>query len=100
MDFNDILQIIISPTTAAFALAAIGLNFHYGLTGLLNMGVAGFMLIGMYGYGISVSHGVPAWARPHHRHCRRHIVLAAARLANAAATEATTSPSSPSRLRR
>ena len=61
MDFNDILQIIISPTTAAFALAAIGLNFHYGLTGLLNMGVAGFMLIGMYGYGISVSHGVPAW---------------------------------------
>ncbi len=28
MDFNDILQIIISPTTAAFALAAIGLNFH------------------------------------------------------------------------
>ena len=61
MDFNDILQIIVSPTTAAFALAAIGLNFHYGLTGLLNMGVAGFMLIGMYGYGISVSHGVPAW---------------------------------------
>jgi len=61
MDFNDILQIVISPTTAAFALAAIGLNFHYGLTGLLNMGVAGFMLIGMYGYGISVSHGVPAW---------------------------------------
>ena len=62
MDFNDILQIVISPTTAAFALAAIGLNFHYGLTGLLNMGHAGFMLIGMYGYGISVAHGLPAWA--------------------------------------
>jgi len=61
MDFNDILQVIISPTTAAFAIAAIGLNFHYGLTGLLNMGHAGFMLIGMYGYAISVSHGVPAW---------------------------------------
>ena len=61
MDFNDILQIIVSPTTAAFALAAIGLNFHYGLTGLLNMGHAGFMLIGMYGYGISVAHGLPAW---------------------------------------
>lgn len=62
MDFNDILQIIVSPVTAAFALAAIGLNFHYGLTGLLNMGQAGFMLIGMYGYAISVSHGLPAWA--------------------------------------
>lgn len=62
MDFNDILQIVVSPVTAAFALAAIGLNFHYGLTGLLNMGQAGFMLIGMYGYAISVSHGLPAWA--------------------------------------
>jgi len=57
MDINDILQIIVSPTTAAFALAAIGLNFHYGLTGLLNMGQAGFMLIGMYGYAITIAQG-------------------------------------------
>lgn len=61
MDINDILQIIVSPTTAAFALAAIGLNFHYGLTGLLNMGQAGFMLIGMYGYAITVSQGGSMW---------------------------------------
>lgn len=61
MDINDILQIIVAPTTAAFALAAIGLNFHYGLTGLLNMGQAGFMLIGMYGYGITVSQGGSMW---------------------------------------
>jgi branched-chain amino acid transport system permease protein len=61
MDFNDILQIIFSPTTAAFALAAIGLNFHYGLTGLLNMGHAGFMLIGMYGYAITVAQGGSIW---------------------------------------
>ena len=61
MSITDILQIIISPTTAAFALAAIGLNFHYGLTGLLNMGHAGFMLIGMYGYGITVRDGHSMW---------------------------------------
>jgi neutral amino acid transport system permease protein len=61
MDINDILQIIVSPTTAAFALAAIGLNIHYGLTGLLNMGHAGFMLIGMYGYAITVAQGGSMW---------------------------------------
>lgn len=61
MDFwigllTSILQAIISPTTAAFVLAAIGLNIHFGFTGLMNMGQAGFMLIGAYGFGISVSY--------------------------------------------
>ncbi|MFT4232447.1 MAG: branched-chain amino acid ABC transporter permease [Leucobacter sp.] len=51
----SILQTAISPTTAAFALAAIGLNVHFGFTGLMNMGQAGFMLIGAYGFGISVA---------------------------------------------
>lgn len=50
---TNALTTIITPTTAAFALAAIGLNIHFGLTGLLNMGHAGFMLIGMYGFGIT-----------------------------------------------
>ncbi|WP_062202388.1 branched-chain amino acid ABC transporter permease [Demequina salsinemoris] len=50
-----------APTTAAFALAAIGLNFHFGLTGLLNMGHAGFMLLGMYGYAITVREGGGMW---------------------------------------
>lgn len=61
MDFADLLtdagREIFAPTTAAFALAAIGLNFHFGLTGLLNMGHAGFMLVGMYGYAITVREG-------------------------------------------
>ena len=57
----DILREAIAPTTAAFALAAIGLNFHFGLTGLLNMGQAGFMLLGMYGYAITVREGGPIW---------------------------------------
>ena len=51
---NNVLMQAFAPATAAFALAAIGLNFHFGMTGLLNMGHAGFMLIGMYGYGITL----------------------------------------------
>lgn len=53
---------IFAPATAAFALAAIGLNFHFGLTGLLNMGQAGFMLLGMYGFAIATREGWPIWA--------------------------------------
>ncbi|WP_296665340.1 branched-chain amino acid ABC transporter permease [Demequina sp.] len=57
----DVLRTAIAPSTAAFALAAIGLNFHFGLTGLLNMGHAGFMLLGMYGFAISLQAGWPIW---------------------------------------
>jgi len=57
----DALAEVFAPTTAAFAIAAIGLNFHFGLTGLLNMGVAGFMLVGMYGYAITTQNGAPIW---------------------------------------
>lgn len=63
MDFwTDLLQAIVqtalSPTTAAFAIAAIGLNIHFGFTGLMNMGQAGFMLVGAYGFAISVMSGL------------------------------------------
>lgn len=67
MDFwtgllTSILQTAISPTTAAFVLAAIGLNIHFGFTGLMNMGQAGFMLVGAYGFGVSVSYfGLGFW---------------------------------------
>jgi branched-chain amino acid transport system permease protein len=50
---------LIAPTTAAYALAAIGLNLHFGYTGLLNMGQAGFMLLGAYGFGIATIAGAP-----------------------------------------
>jgi neutral amino acid transport system permease protein len=52
---------IAAPTTAAYAIAAIGLNVHFGYTGLLNMGQAGFMLIGAYGFGITLVAGGPIW---------------------------------------
>ncbi|MBO1806197.1 ABC transporter permease subunit [Leucobacter ruminantium] len=55
---ESILQTALSPVTAAFAIAAIGLNVHFGFTGLMNMGQAGFMLVGGYGFVISVMSGL------------------------------------------
>jgi len=59
---TDVLLQVFAPATAAFAIAAIGLNFHFGLTGLLNMGQAGFMLLGMYGFAIAAREGLPLWS--------------------------------------
>ena len=50
---------MVAPTTAAVAIAVIGLNVHFGFTGLLNMGQAGFMLLGAYGFAISIWKGLP-----------------------------------------
>ena len=56
--FIDFGQQILSSVTAAFAIAAVGLNLHFGYTGLLNFGQAGFMLLGAYGFAITVEmHG-------------------------------------------
>ncbi|MGO1316618.1 MAG: branched-chain amino acid ABC transporter permease [Cellulomonadaceae bacterium] len=58
---SQVLGELLAPTTAAYALAAIGLNLHFGFTGLLNMGQAGFMLLGAYGFAISTIQGAPIW---------------------------------------
>jgi branched-chain amino acid transport system permease protein len=67
IDFWQILQNgaveLISPTTAAYALAALGLAIHFGYTGLLNFGQAGFMALGAYGFAIStLTFQFPVWA--------------------------------------
>lgn len=49
----------IAPATAGVAIAVIGLNIHFGFTGLLNIGQAGFMLLGAYGMAISITQGLP-----------------------------------------
>jgi branched-chain amino acid transport system permease protein len=51
---GNALRASIGPEAAVYALAAIGLNLHYGFTGLMNFGMVGFMLVGAYGLGVSV----------------------------------------------
>ncbi len=41
----------IGPQAIVYCLAAIGLNIHFGYTGLLNFGQAAFMLVGGYAVG-------------------------------------------------
>lgn len=56
----SVLNEAIKPQTAAVAIAVIGLNIHFGFTGLLNIGQAGFMLLGAYGFAIAIdSWGLP-----------------------------------------
>lgn len=56
------LRAAVGPTAATYALLAIGLNVHYGFTGLLNFGQVGFMLVGAYGVAVTVAvFGGPLW---------------------------------------
>ncbi len=66
MDWNSIisnaLRSGISQQAIIFALAAIGLNLHFGYTGLLNFGQVAFMAVGAYGVGITTdTFGAPLW---------------------------------------
>ena len=59
MDFmtilSDSLQQALGPTAIVYCLAAIGLNVHFGYTGLLNFGQAGFMMIAGYSLASAVT---------------------------------------------
>jgi neutral amino acid transport system permease protein len=59
MDLQEIIldgvRAAIGPVGAVYALAALGLNVHFGYTGLLNFGQVGFMLVGAYGVAIAVA---------------------------------------------
>lgn len=59
MDFmailGDSLQQALGPTAIIYCLAAIGLNVHFGYTGLLNFGQAGFMMIAGYSIASAVT---------------------------------------------
>ena len=46
-----------SPFALSFVLAAIGLNVHFGYTGLLNFGQAAFCAVGAYGMGVAIASG-------------------------------------------
>ncbi|MFI5912805.1 branched-chain amino acid ABC transporter permease [Dactylosporangium sp. NPDC051541] len=60
--FSVSLEAIIASSTVAYALAAIGLNVHFGYTGLLNFGQSAFLGVGAYGIAITVAtFGLPFW---------------------------------------
>lgn len=58
MDLGNVLDAALSqalgPQAIVFALAAIGLNVHFGYTGLLNFGQAGFMAVAGFGLATAV----------------------------------------------
>ncbi len=60
MDWGNIIENAlragVSREAAVFAIAAMGLNVHFGFTGLLNFGQVGFMAIGAYGVGIGITY--------------------------------------------
>ena len=49
MDWQNLLSLsleqALGPTAIIYCLAAIGLNVHFGYTGLLNFGQVGFMVV-------------------------------------------------------
>lgn len=57
MDFANVFNLtlgeLIGVFTASYALCALGLAMHFGYTGLLNFGQAGFAALGAYGYAIA-----------------------------------------------
>src|SRR3954453_7401186 len=55
--FSQALQQGLGPVAAVYCLAAIGLNVHFGYTGLLNFGQAGFMAVA----GYAVASFVATW---------------------------------------
>jgi branched-chain amino acid transport system permease protein len=56
---NAMMRAAVSPQTAAVAVAVIGLNIHFGYTGLLNIGQSAFMLLGAYGFAVAITHDIP-----------------------------------------
>jgi neutral amino acid transport system permease protein len=57
------LQAALGYQAIFFVLLAVGLNVHFGYTGLLNFGQAAFALLGAFGLAVSVVRwGLPFWA--------------------------------------
>jgi neutral amino acid transport system permease protein len=51
---TNALEAAVGIQAVVFALAAIGLNVHFGYTGLLNFGQSGFLAVAAYGMAVTV----------------------------------------------
>ncbi len=61
--FGNAARAALGPEAIILALAAIGLNIHFGYTGLLNFGQVGFIMLGAYGTSVTVAtFGWSLWA--------------------------------------
>jgi neutral amino acid transport system permease protein len=59
---RDFLRAFVGVEAVYFAVAAIGLNLHFGYTGLLNFGHIGFLMVSAYGLAITVTYfGLSMW---------------------------------------
>ncbi len=59
---GDALRALVGSEAIVFALAAIGLNVHFGYAGLLNFGQAAFLAVAAYGLATVVTtFGLPFW---------------------------------------
>jgi len=60
--FTVALTTAFGPTAIVFALAAIGLNVHFGYTGLVNFGQVAFLAVGAYTVAMGVvTYGLSFW---------------------------------------
>jgi neutral amino acid transport system permease protein len=61
--FSNALYAAIAVNAIGYCLIAVGLNVHFGYTGLLNFGQAGFAAIGAYAVAVPIAHyGWSLWA--------------------------------------
>jgi branched-chain amino acid transport system permease protein len=54
--FENSLRALLNAEALYLALAALGLNIHFGYTGLLNFGQVGFLTVAAYGLGVGVTY--------------------------------------------
>jgi branched-chain amino acid transport system permease protein len=60
--FSSAFSDMLGPFAAIYALATLGLNAHFGYTGLLNFGQVAFMMVGAFGVGVGVvTFGLSLW---------------------------------------
>ena len=59
--FSNAMYAAIGVNAIGYCLAAVGLNVHFGYTGLLNFGQAGFALLGAYSVAVPISQGWSFW---------------------------------------
>jgi ABC-type branched-subunit amino acid transport system permease subunit len=98
--FTNSANALLNAEALYLRLAAIGLNIHFGYTGLLNFGQVGFLAIAAYGLGVGVTYlDLPFFAAIGLGCCSR-CCWRCCSASRRCACGPTTSPSSPSPPRR